>query len=271
MQTATTDRAPATGTVSTPDGVAITPDGVAITPDSVAITPDSIIARLATRHPATIRVFQRHGIDFCCQGGRPLSAACAEKALPFAQLQDELAAAAAGPAGETRDWDEAPLAELIDHILDRYHQRLREDLPRLDAMAAKVLVVHGEKHPETLPALAATLGGLRAELESHMMKEEQVLFPAVRGLESAAGGGGQPAALGLSGPIAMMEDEHDDAARALAELRRLTGGFQPPVGACTTFRGLYHGLAELESDTHRHIHLENNVLFPRAARLEAEK
>jgi regulator of cell morphogenesis and NO signaling len=228
------------------------------------ITPDSIIAKLATRHPGTIRVFQRHGIDFCCQGGRPLAAACEEKGLAFDPLRDELAAAAAGPAEETRDWDEAPLAELIDHILDRYHQRLREDLPRLDAMAARVLSVHGEKHPETLPALAATVQALRAELESHMTKEEQVLFPAVRELEA---GGGAPAPW-LSEPIAMMEDEHDVAARALRELRRLTDAFQPPIGACTTFRGLYHGLAELESDTHRHIHLENNVLFPRAAHLE---
>ena len=231
-----------------------------------AITPEMFIAKLATRHPGTIRVFQQHGIDFCCQGGRPLAAACEEKGIAFETLRDELAAAAAGPAGETRDWDEAPLGELIDHILDRYHQRLREDLPRLDAMAAKVLSVHGEKHPETLPALAATVQALRAELESHMLKEEQVLFPAVRALEE---GGGAPAPW-LSAPIAMMEDEHDVAARALAELRRLTGAFQPPAGACTTFRGLYHGLAELESDTHRHIHLENNVLFPRAARLEED-
>lgn len=233
-----------------------------------AITPETIIARLATRQPGTIRVFQRHGIDFCCQGGRPLAAACEEKGIGFEALRDELAAAA-GPAGPSRDWDEAPLGELIDHVLDRYHARLHEDLPRLDAMAAKVLSVHGEKHPETLPALAATLCDLREELESHMVKEERVLFPAVRALEAAAGGGQAPGAtLGLSGPIAMMEHEHDVAAAALAELRRLTAGYQPPAGACTTFRGLYHGLAELESDTHRHIHLENNVLFPRAARLE---
>lgn len=233
------------------------------------ITPETIIARLATRRPGTIRVFQRHGIDFCCQGGRSLAAACEEKGIAFEALRDELAAAAAGPAGPTRDWDEAPLGELIDHVLDRYHARLREDLPRLDAMAAKVLSVHGEKHPETLPALAATLHDLREELESHMLKEERVLFPAVRALEAAADGNQAPGAtLGLSGPIAMMEHEHDVAAKALAELRRLTAGYQPPAGACATFRGLYHGLAELEGDTHRHIHLENNVLFPRAARLE---
>ena len=232
------------------------------------IAPDTSIAKLATRHPATIRVFQRHGIDFCCHGGRPLSDACEEKRLPFEELRDELAAAAAGPADEARDWEEAPLGELIDHILVRYHERLREELPRLDAMAARVLTVHGEKHPETLPALAATFREVRAELESHMMKEEHVLFPAVRALETEAAGEAVPAAW-LSAPIAMMEHEHEDVAKALVELRRLTDAFRPPAGACTTFRGLYHGLAEIEGDLHRHIHLENNVLFPRAARLEA--
>lgn len=231
------------------------------------IAPDTFVARLATRHPATIRVFQKHGIDFCCKGGRPLAEACEEKGVAFDDLRGELAEAAAGPADDTRDWDEAPLGELIGHIVARYHERLREELPRLDAMAARVLLVHGEKHPDTLPALAATLQGLRAELESHMVKEERVLFPAVRQLEA---GGGSARSAWLAAPIAVMKHEHDDAARALAELRRLTDGYQPPAGACTTFRGLYHGLGELEADLHRHIHLENNVLFPRAARLEGE-
>lgn len=233
----------------------------------IEIAPETTVARLATRVPSTIAVFQRHGIDFCCRGGRPLADACAEKGLSFAALREELAAAAEGPAEETRAWDEAPLGELIDHVLDRYHARLREELPRLGAMAARVLEVHGDKHPETLPALAATFDGLRAELDAHMAKEEQVLFPAVRRLEAAPTVGARLPSPPLAAPIAAMEHEHEDAGRALDELRRLTGGYQPPAGACTTFRGLYHGLAELEADLHRHIHLENNVLFPRAAAL----
>ncbi|HSL82802.1 MAG TPA: iron-sulfur cluster repair di-iron protein [Thermoanaerobaculia bacterium] len=247
------------------------------------ITPDTHVAKIATRHPGTIRVFQRHGIDFCCGGKRPLADASAEQGLDLEALRRELAAAAAGPEADERDWDEAPLAELVDHIVTRFHDRLREELPRLAAMADRVLTVHGEKHPDVLPALARTFHGLRAELESHTMKEEQILFPWICEMERGATGGasrgcgvaGLPGGAGVpgasvEGPIAVMEAEHDDAARALAELRRLTGGFQPPTGACTTFRGLYHGLAELEADTHRHIHLENNVLFPRAQELEAE-
>lgn len=241
------------------------------------ITPDLHVAKIAIQHPGTIRVFQRHGIDFCCGGKRPLAEAANEHGLDVDALCQEVAEAAAGPAENDRNWDEAPLAELVDHILTRYHDRLREDLPRLSAMAERVLTVHGDKHPDVLPALARTVHALRAELESHTMKEEQVLFPWICEMERSARGGasrgcgvaGMPGP-GVEGPISMMEAEHDDAARALATLRRLTGGFEPPTGACTTFRGLYHGLAELESDTHRHIHLENNVLFPRALQLEAE-
>ena len=237
------------------------------------LTPETYVAKIATRHPGTIRVFQRHGIDFCCGGKRPLAEACSEHGLQYETLRRELAAEMAGPSPDERNWDEAPLAELADHIVARYHDRLREELPRLAAMADRVLTVHGEKYPDVLPALARTFHGLRSELESHTMKEEQILFPWVREMEGIARTGANPAGLpgpSVDGPIAVMEAEHDDAAHALAELRRLTDGFQPPTGACTTFRGLYHGLAELEADTHQHIHLENNVLFPRAQALESE-
>ncbi len=241
------------------------------------ITPETHVAKIATRHPGTIRVFQRHGIDFCCGGGIPLATAASEHGLDLHALLGELAEAAAGPEADERDWGEAPLAELVDHILTRYHDRLREDLPRLAAMADRVVEVHGAKHPDVLPALARTVHALRGELESHTLKEEEILFPWICETERMAtssasrGSGVVGFPMGsVEAPIAVMEAEHDDAARALAELRRLTGGFEPPAGACTTFRGLYQGLAELEADTHRHIHLENNVLFPRAKALEAE-
>ena len=238
------------------------------------ITPETHVAELATRHPRTIRVFQRHGVDFCCGGKRPLAEACSEHGLDFGALREELEGAVSVPEPDDRDWSEAPLSELVDHIVARFHAGLREDLPRLAAMADKVRAVHGDKHPETLPALADTFHALRSELESHMMKEEQILFPYVKELEAVRTGrgvGGAGACFGtVRGPISVMEAEHDQAAAALEELRRLTGGFEPPEDACTTFRGLYDGLAELEADTHRHIHLENNVLFPRAEELERE-
>ncbi len=231
------------------------------------ITPETYVATLATRHPGTLRVFQRHDIDFCCGGKRPLAEACREKDLEFSALRDELAEAMTSNGDDERNWEEAPLGELIDHIVERYHLRLREDLPRLGAMAQKVLSVHGEKHPEVLPDLAATFHRLREEMEAHTMKEEMALFPHIRKMEDGTAETSS-SSTSVDDPIAMMEAEHTEVAEALAHLRELTGGFEPPTGACTTFRGLYHGLAELEADTHRHIHLENNVLFPRASELE---
>lgn len=238
--------------------------------------PHSRVADVASRHPSTVRVFQRHGIDFCCGGKRPLEQAAREQGLDFEVLAGELRSATEAPEAEERNWAEAPLAELIDHIVGHYHGKLRQELPRLLTMAEKVHSVHGKKHSE-LTEILQTFRMLKGEMEMHTAKEEQVLFPLVRQMERAevdglsleefsAFGGGHCATVAM--PILVMEAEHDQAAEALATLRRLTGGFTPPEGACNTFRGLYHGLAELESDTHRHIHLENNVLFPRAAELE---
>ena len=236
------------------------------------ITPDTRVAEIATGNPATIRIFQRFGIDFCCGGKRPLREVCAEKHMTFGELRTALEDAGSAGAADLPPAD-APLPELIRFILDEYHADLRGELPRLGQMAAKVLDVHGEKHPEVVPMLAATFRELRQELEDHMMKEERVLFPYVVRLEAlAASDQGLPASPfgSIQAPIGMMEHEHDVAGRLLARMRELTGGYIPPADACNTFRGLYHGLAELERDLHEHIHLENNVLFPRAAQLEEE-
>jgi regulator of cell morphogenesis and NO signaling len=236
------------------------------------ITPDTRIAEIASQNPATIRIFQRFGIDFCCGGKRPLGEVCAEKQMTFGELRSALEETGATTAMEIPAAD-APLAELVRFIVGKYHADLRTELPRLGQMTAKVLDVHGEKHPDVLPALAATFRGLREELESHMMKEERILFPYVERLEALAAAGQGIAASpfgSIQAPIGMMEHEHESAGQALARLRELTNGYVPPEGACNTFRGLYHGLAELEKALHEHIHLENNVLFPRAARLEEE-
>jgi regulator of cell morphogenesis and NO signaling len=235
-------------------------------------TPDTRIADIAAQNPAAIRVFQRFGIDFCCGGKRPVGEVCAEKQMTFGELRTELESAGAASAPDLPG-AEATLTELVRFIVDKYHADLRVELPRLSQMAAKVLDAHGERYPAMLPALVATLRGLREELESHMMKEERVLFPYVERLEQAASRSERlgPSPFGsIQAPIGMMEHEHADAAEALARLRQLTGGYDPPADACNTFRGLYFGLAELEKALHEHIHLENNVLFPRATLLEEE-
>jgi regulator of cell morphogenesis and NO signaling len=235
------------------------------------VTPETTVAEIASGLPRAIPVFQRHGIDFCCGGRRSLAEVCSEKGIGFEALAGEIASAASEPADTGTDWSTEPLGALINHILERYHKTLSEELPRLDALAVKVATVHGANHPDTLPGLRDTFRALKDELESHLEKEEHVLFPYVRELETAARGL-RPAhtlPLGLgSGAIGVMEREHEVAGLALKTIHRLTSGFRPPDDACGSFRALYAGLEIFEADLHAHIHLENNILFPRAMGME---
>lgn len=224
------------------------------TPDTLDVDLDARVGQIAARHPLATRVFARHRIDFCCGGGRPLGTVCAERGLDGDAVLDEIRRELATPGTREERWDEAPLGELVEHILAAYHRPLKEELPRLEAMADRVVQVHADKDPERLPELLSVLRRLKAELEDHMEKEEVVLFPMIRRDEGAM----------ADGPIAMMEHEHDDAAVALRRLRELTDGYTVPAQACNTWRALWHGLAALEEAMHRHIHLENNILFPRA-------
>ena len=227
------------------------------------ITRDSLVADVATQLPATVKVFQQHQIDFCCGGKRPIEEACVEQGLDVDQVLGELRASEA-LADASRDWRQAPMSDLIAYIQARFHGPLRNELPRLGQMMAKVVSRHGERLPETLLPLQETLTRLHVELLHHMQKEDQILFPAIQEIE--AGRGGSQSAW-IEQPIEIMEDEHEQAGAALARMRELTGGFTPPPDACPTFRGLYYGLSELEREMHLHVHLENNILFPRAAEL----
>jgi regulator of cell morphogenesis and NO signaling len=215
---------------------------------------ESKVGQIATEHPLSTRVFARHGIDFCCGGGTPLRTACEEHGIDSQTVLAELERELAVSTTEAVRWDEVPINDLIEHILATHHSPLKEELPRLEAMARKVVEVHRDKRPEMLPQLLAVYTGLKAELEQHMAKEEQILFPMIQ-----AGRG----AMAL-GPIAVMEEEHDSAGQALRRLRELTDGYDVPEEACNTWRALWHGLAALEESLHEHIHLENNILFPRA-------
>jgi regulator of cell morphogenesis and NO signaling len=227
------------------------------------ITSATRVAEIAATEPATIKVFQRHQIDFCCGGKIPLAAACARHGIDPDTLLAELRAVQL-TSDDPADWDNATLTELIAHIQGRYHAPLRAELPRLAEMLAKVVRRHGDRLPETLLPLQSTFQRLQGELLDHMAKEDTVLFPAIMAAEAAH----DTEPWGWIGrPMDVMETEHESAGAALATLRALTRGYAPPEDACPTFRGLYYGLAELERDMHLHVHLENNVLFPRAARL----
>jgi regulator of cell morphogenesis and NO signaling len=236
------------------------------------IGPETRVADLATQHPATIRVFQRHGIDFCCGGKRPLGAVCGEQALRLADLTRDLEEAVSAAHEPGPDWEHMPLADLVGQIVDHYHRPLDEELPRLDQMMQKVLRVHGQRHAE-LELVAETFGAIVADLGPHMMKEERVLFPFIARLEAGGAPGEPPVSSpfgSIQSPIGAMESEHEVVGEALVRLRGLTAGFEAPADACNTFRGLYHGFSELERELHEHIHVENNILFPRALRLEGE-
>lgn len=231
----------------------------------MTIAPSVHVADIVNAAPGTIAVFQRHEIEFCCGGHVPLEVVCENEGLDVDALIAELVAAAQ-PFTEAADWDHARLADLVAHIRTTYHEPLYRELPRLRAMLAKVVQRHGDRMPETLLSLQATFAELERDLTFHMSKEDAILFPAIVRFESMPGlavTGPHP----LVGPIAAMEHDHDRAGNALAAIRSLTGGYEPPEGACPTFRGLYHGLSELEHRMHLHVHLENDILFPRALRL----
>jgi regulator of cell morphogenesis and NO signaling len=169
-------------------------------------------------------------------------------------------------------WTSAPLSSLIRHILDTHHAYLRGALPKLSQCVQNAAPAVGGERAEALPAIAQVYRDLRSELESHMWKEEMMLFPLIEGLEAAeaAGLAAPPSHCGsVRNPIRVMQSEHGNAKHALAELRRLTGGFTAPAGASADSRNLLTGLAELESDLHSHIHLEDDILFPRAGELES--
>jgi regulator of cell morphogenesis and NO signaling len=230
------------------------------------IRPETTVAEIATATPETIRVFQQHHIDFCCGGKIPLEAACKARGLDIDLILTDLRSALT-PAAAQPNWADASLKALVEHIQRQYHAPLRAELPRLGAMLDKVVSRHGEQLPGLLLPLQETFVRLQRELLEHMAKEDRVLFPFVIALEA---GGPQfiaDAEERIKAPIAMMESDHEEAGAALAFIRETTGGYAPPEWACPTFRGLYYGLAQLETEMHMHVHLENNILFPRALQL----
>ncbi len=216
------------------------------------INSNETLGHVATAHPASTLVFLRHRLDFCCGGGQKLGDACRAAGLDPDAVVAEIVAEGAAKVPER--WDTRPLPELIDFIIAHYHEPLRSDLPALLEAARRVERVHAAK-PSCPHGLASHLEQLDAEVRQHLAKEEQVLFPAIR-----SGGGGAH----IQMPVRVMMQEHDDHGANLRRSRELATDFSPPPEACATWRALYAGLAKLEAELMEHIHLENNVLFPRA-------
>lgn len=229
------------------------------------------VREIALEQPTSIRVFESLGIDYCCGGRKPLSEACEARSLEVNAVIAALEEAASGGEKPAQDFAAKSLTGLCAHIVATHHEYVRRELPRLAALADKVVNRHGGTHAE-LPVIQATLGRLGEELTQHLAKEEVVLFPYIGKLERAvAEGGGKPKGCfgTVSNPIAMMTQEHDDAGMLLEVLRSKSNQYTTPEGACPTYHAFYDGLREFEQDLHQHIHLENNVLFPRAIEMEA--
>jgi regulator of cell morphogenesis and NO signaling len=232
------------------------------------LDPNTRVGDLVAARPGRARVFERLGIDYCCGGKTPLARACREKGADVVDVLRQIAASDAENLDEDQiDWNQVRLGELADHIVSEHHGYLRRELPRLAGLMEKLIAAHGARHPE-LTEVRDTVLSLKAELDSHMLKEERVLFPIIKELESAT-------ALpsfhcgSVANPIGVMMHEHEYTGAALARLRSLTGGYQAPADGCETYRLALAGLAALEADLHRHIHKENEILFPRARAAEA--
>jgi len=213
---------------------------------------------IATENPATVRVFEKYGIEYCCGGN-------------VDEVIASLEAATAPLASEEKNWATESLAYLAAHIVDTHHAYVSHEMPRLNELAGKVVSRHGDTREE-LPAIQSKLAELGEELIAHQGKEEVVLFPYIGKLERfAAGDGTMPRNCfgSITHPIEMMTRDHDFAGNLMEEIRTLSQDYTPPDGACPTFRAFYEGLREFEQDLHQHIQLENNILFPRAVELEA--
>lgn len=228
------------------------------------------IGEIAAEMPVAIRVFEAWKIDYCCGGKTLLADACAAAGKSVDEFVTAINAAATVPDRDVRDWAVEPLVALSTHVVNTYHAYTREELATFAPLAAKVLSVHGERRPE-LAEVVELVKGLTGDMLPHMLKEEQILFPYVGQLENAMESGA-PAPTPFFGtvknPVRMMMIEHDRVGELLARLRKVTADYTPPASACFSYRELYRRFAEFESRTHEHIHVENNIYFPRAVAME---
>ena len=243
------------------------------TTDSAAehLAATATVREIALHQPTAIRVFEHLGIDYCCGGNQTLAAACAAIHLDAHAVQLALEFAAGRPTLPQPEWSRASLELLCAHIVVKHHAYARRELPRLIELAANVLARHGDAHPE-LAAIHATLSLLETETIEHLAKEESVLFPYIVSLERSLTSSDETpvSCYGfLPDPVAVLSHDHDDAGALLSQIRQFSHNFTPPLGVCLSYRIFYTGLQELEHDLRQHMHLENNILFPRAMKLEA--
>jgi regulator of cell morphogenesis and NO signaling len=237
--------------------------------ENLTLTPTQTVREVVVNYPLLRQPLEELGIDYCCGGLRSM----AEAVRAAGREWDETRTALIKDWNDAQktetpvDWNAASTTALVDHILESHHVFTRAQLERIDGLLQKVQRAHGEKHGSLLASLRALFDDLRADISEHLMKEEQILFPVIKEIDAfVAGTGTRPAfhCGTIEHPIRQMLMEHDTAGEVLVQWRRLTDNYQPPADACQTFGALYDALQALEADLHEHIHLENNILFPRS-------
>jgi regulator of cell morphogenesis and NO signaling len=226
---------------------------------------------IAFSNLAVRQVLEDAGLDYCCGGGKSLHEACLQADISTEEILNRLRENTNNIGPDDTNWTAASLSELTQHIREMHHRYIREAIPRMQALLEKVTTKHGKNHPEVedIRSLFTEVG---KEMIMHMQKEEQILFPYIDALERAANAHGSvepPFFQTVKNPIHAMMKEHDAAGELVRQIRSLAAQYTPPADACTSFKALYEGLKEFEADLHQHVHLENNILFPRAVATEA--
>jgi len=237
----------------------------------VNFNPETKMKQIVVDNPGAARVFEEAGVDFCCGGDKSLKDACAHADVSMEEVVGRLRDNKTAVGASDVNWVNSPLSGLTRHIRDTHHRYVREAIPRVRGLLQKVKAKHGENHPEIgdIENLFLNLG---QEMIMHMQKEEQILFPYIEALERSASGEGTlepPFFVSVRNPIHAMMKEHDSAGSLVKQIREASSGYAPPGDACSSYQALYVKLREFEADLHQHVHLENNILFPRAVEMEA--
>lgn len=228
------------------------------------------VNEIALSNPGARRVLEDAGVDYCCGGGKSLQDACLHAGVTADEILNRLRQNTGLATPAEKDWTSAPLPELTRHIRERHHQYVRDSIPRVRALLAKILEKHGAKHRE-IGEIEKLFGDVAREMTSHMQKEEQILFPHIDALERSADGSGSvepPFFQTVRNPIHAMMQEHDVAGELVRQIRRTSHDYKAPADTCTSHQAAYQELKQFEEDLHLHVHLENNILFPRAVELE---
>jgi len=230
------------------------------------------LSEIVNKDFRTAQIFEKYNLDFCCRGNKSLSEACNEKGLKSEKVFSELQNISVNNAANSIRYDEWELDFLIDYIINNHHNYIRSITPLISSLAGKVVSAHGKNHPEVIK-IAEIFSTLGKELSQHLMKEEQILFPYIKNLVKIKNNNSKyepPYFSSVENPIRMMEAEHTAAGDDMYEIRNLSKNYLIPSDACNTFKVFYKELKEFEEDLHKHVYLENNILFPKSIELEKE-